>query len=1853
MAVPRWQYIPTAVLDDEELANQSRAWSDQQSKLIADEWARSNVPDPLAPLRRANPHLARVEQDLVRPPAEPAEPPVTQGILGDTSSLGTQPRPAAQGRSPFRDTSQFGQPGISQAEAYAVCGPAAAVRLASVYGNDIPLAEALKAAREVGWTEQGGMNGIANQKRLLDNLGVPTTVDLRPTNDKIVADAITGNPVTISTPKHYFTVSNYDPQSGKLYVGKSGIDLKGGSDWMTLDEIKQRGGGINGALFANNPQTELPSPAVKNSGGMREGGSLQDMAYNTALKFGLDPDIFTRQLQQESGFNPSAKSPAGARGVAQFMPGTAAGVAKQLGVSLDEFWKDPGLQIQGAAQHMTDLLSQFGGDIKLALAAYNAGPGNVQKYGGVPPFEETQRYIERILGGAATLASSPGAAIAAKVSSKVPALEPVATKLAEASDFGGQMLSGASRDLLRQRQQPNPLAPFAPGLNMPDIGGAVSAGAQAAGVPGRKQTEQYLPIEVGGQKLGEIPLGPSELIGFAAGMSVPGGPNTKGASLTRTAATAGEEVVDSLMGQLFQKTRRMFHGTSSEFSRPSPSKFDPHGLYGPGYYLTSDPRVAGGHVSSGAKRWFVMYDEMNQRVGDDAGYATQREAEQAVKDLKERARAYDQFPSFSVAEDVVLAPAGEVLASGYAQNRAAKGAAGANVRPVDVPQDLKLLDMNAPLSLDEARRIWRATVGGPPPDESIYEIGRKGMTDLDGDGLYQLMREELSDRAAMHARERPWEEAQDLAARMQALNKGLAKAGFDGLKHKGGSIRAMTDESGKAIEHDVVVIFEDSLYRIRNALSGRLGGSASTEFASTLGGGTAGGVGGYASTPEDASMEERLGRTAGGALMGGLLGRHFAGAGRRQQGSFHIPGGTPPGGALPPGPPGPRAPTPGGPGRGDLNDIFNMFERNREVRNAKPTIKERLSGMGLEFERQMTDRFVDLNRLGRNVEVAVSTYLGRLPGAQQRVIDEFTPWRDALGGDVATNGRSMVDNFNAFVKLQRDKEVALAKSPMVTVAGTAASTGRGVLRGSPVIASGPSGVRQSSAGGTGAAHADSMLLELQGQLSPKEWQRVLDADRIRQEALDRMLDDRVQSGLISNELRQWLLANYPHYNPTVAMRNVDEALMSSGGGKSMNVLTNNIRKLMDKGITGDTEEPSISAIRYVMRSDLDIRRNNTVRSIIDALEAQGNLGKKVRATTPGDKPGTLSWYEGGVRWRAEVPKEVERAAKMMDDNTMNWFFRAGQLLNTPLRLAAVTLSPSFIIMNTAADLLTTYIREGGAAAARVPAKHVRAVGQALQPDRFPISESERRFVRAGGGMSAIAQTTEGADIEKLIRESGGLVFNDMPAWRRFLGEIGTLAPLRRYGEAVERGPRVAAFEAALAREAPGRGTTGLATPGGGGFGRGSEASAAMAGRRATIDFARAGQSIRLANTWALFLNARVQGATQMVRTLRDNPNAKWRLASVIAPVAATYAWNRQFPEEYADIPDWEKRSNAIVILGPGERDPQGGFKSVPRLSFPLREWAAFAAPLAFAFEQIDKKEPRTWDVAAAEVAAGVPGVLGGIARGASPVSGESAESSIMGMMPSPLRTPISLAMNEKFFTGSPIESARMEDLPPSEKVTDRTTGVAKVGSEALRAAGAKGLSPVQLDFIIQENLAGLGRMVTGERINPLEAIHRTSAGQGDTNKFKKMDQELEQTRERVAEITRSNPEYAKATKDRQLQMLRQDQLALEEQLKVKYGISTTTRDYGLPPKYRNVNDPAKEKQIDQAITKYEAWLRDRNARPSDRVGAARPNREEMRLASRYNKEVMRNASRTRMMQQQRRANESRSLSVQGLVGAAR
>lgn len=109
-----------------------------------------------------------------------------------------------------------------------------------------------------------------------------------------------------------------------------------------------------------------------------------------ARRFDLSPTLIEALVWQESRWQANARSPVGARGLAQLMPGTA----RDLGVNPD----DPFANLEGGARYLREQLDRFGGDIEKALAAYNAGPGRVIKAGGIPRIRETQGYVAAIMG---------------------------------------------------------------------------------------------------------------------------------------------------------------------------------------------------------------------------------------------------------------------------------------------------------------------------------------------------------------------------------------------------------------------------------------------------------------------------------------------------------------------------------------------------------------------------------------------------------------------------------------------------------------------------------------------------------------------------------------------------------------------------------------------------------------------------------------------------------------------------------------------------------------------------------------------------------------------------------------------------------------------------------------------------------------------------------------------------------------------------------------------------------------------------------------------------------------------------------------------------------------------------------------------------------------------------------------------------------------------------------------------------------------------------------------------------------------------------------------------------------------
>jgi soluble lytic murein transglycosylase-like protein len=155
--------------------------------------------------------------------------------------------------------------------------------------------------------------------------------------------------------------------------------------------------GSDNTSFVDVPTAEIdhfepdltPPPAIA-AQSPSSATSLQEAVLGSSERYRLDPDLVNSVIRAESGFNPRAVSPKGAQGLMQLMPQTAT----NLGVT-NAF--DPKANVDGGTRYLRELLERYNFDLVKALAAYNAGPQRVQRYGGVPPYYETRAYIARIV----------------------------------------------------------------------------------------------------------------------------------------------------------------------------------------------------------------------------------------------------------------------------------------------------------------------------------------------------------------------------------------------------------------------------------------------------------------------------------------------------------------------------------------------------------------------------------------------------------------------------------------------------------------------------------------------------------------------------------------------------------------------------------------------------------------------------------------------------------------------------------------------------------------------------------------------------------------------------------------------------------------------------------------------------------------------------------------------------------------------------------------------------------------------------------------------------------------------------------------------------------------------------------------------------------------------------------------------------------------------------------------------------------------------------------------------------------------------------------------------------------------
>jgi peptidoglycan DL-endopeptidase CwlO len=215
------------------------------------------------------------------------------------------------------------------------------------------------------------------------NLGI----DLPRTSSQ---QATAGKPVASLNDARPGDLVFFDYSTGRAGVDHVGVYIGNGKMIAAPQEgesVKVQDVGNPTVIRRVLPQ-QTTTAAASTAGAALAGVPYADLFSRAASRYGVDASLLAAMANQESGFDSQAVSPAGAQGLMQFMPATAKG----LGVNP----LDPNSAIDGAARYLSSLTKQFG-STDLALAAYNAGPGTVSRYGGIPPYSETQNYVRSVM----------------------------------------------------------------------------------------------------------------------------------------------------------------------------------------------------------------------------------------------------------------------------------------------------------------------------------------------------------------------------------------------------------------------------------------------------------------------------------------------------------------------------------------------------------------------------------------------------------------------------------------------------------------------------------------------------------------------------------------------------------------------------------------------------------------------------------------------------------------------------------------------------------------------------------------------------------------------------------------------------------------------------------------------------------------------------------------------------------------------------------------------------------------------------------------------------------------------------------------------------------------------------------------------------------------------------------------------------------------------------------------------------------------------------------------------------------------------------------------------------------------
>jgi len=591
----------------------------------------------------------------------------------------------------------------------------------------------------------------------------------------------------------------------------------------------------------------------------------------------------------------------------------------------------------------------------------------------------------------------------------------------------------------------------------------------------------------------------------------------------------------------------------------------------------------------------------------------------------------------------------------------------------------------------------------------------------------------------------------------------------------------------------------------------------------------------------------------------------------------------------------------------------------------------------------------------------------------------------------------------------------------------------------------------SNPGGLTAEDAMKAMEDLKSEVGPERFSKIEDAAKKVYQYADTLLSRVKESGIINQEAYDAIKAKNQNYTPfdiLEHMLNKEDAGVIPSNTKAFSVAQQDVIK----GIKGaDTsshiDDPLNAFVRKTMKVIDVTERNNVAKKLVDVAKESG-LGKELK---PGEKPpkgfDKISLFDNGVKKEVAVPSDVAESMKRLTVKQADMVTRCARFWAGALRSGATSLNMAFIVPNAMRDFETaTLVNKDGFNIADWGSGFFEAAKATGAEYGMNVDDSIFQSYLNDAGQIGGYYSTYLREVPKTVDQL------TKPTYKKILGLLNPFKVISEAGTVIERAPRLGIYMKAMSKGA-------------------SPAEAGFASREGTVDFAKMGETMKMFNMWVPFVNARLQGEVNIMksikRDLKDPKRAAWITAKIggmaIAPFVASYYNNvSRYPKVWDDISSFEKANNIIMIYG-DKQDEAGRYTQV--LKIPKGDWNYFIDPVQDFLEWSRDKNTNLLQTLASDT------LMDFVPLSTSPQStmGKTAEQAATSLLPSPAKAVVEDVTNMNLYRMQPIVPKSMELAKPSEQYRSYTPWLAK------QLGAVFGISPLKLENTMETLFAGLGK----------------------------------------------------------------------------------------------------------------------------------------------------------------------------------